>query len=166
MQKKPVRSKVFLDLAVNGKPAGRLVIELDFDATPLTAENFRALCTGERGVNPSTGMPLHYKGSKLVHSILSRWYHVLPDGRIDDGIFYGSIYPDENLTKKHSGPGIVSMFTVPGRASFFITDAEAPQWDGKHVVFGQVVEGMNVLVEIAKAGSKTCVIADCGQVCE
>ncbi|CAM8894872.1 unnamed protein product [Rhodiola kirilowii] len=161
MQKKSGHSKVFLDLASNGEIAGRLVIELDMENTPLTAENFRALCTGEKGVNQSNGMPLHNKGSNLTHNGRD-WYHVLPDGRTDDGV-YGSIYPKENVTKKHSGPGVVSMNTTTGGAHFFIMDAKAEQWDGLHVVFGQVVEGMDVMVEMVKIGRTTCVIVDCGQ---
>ncbi|CAM8897510.1 unnamed protein product [Rhodiola kirilowii] len=169
MQKKPIRSKVFLDLSVDGKLAGRVVIELYFDKAPRTAEYFRTLCTGEKGVNQSNGTPLHYKGSKLTHQGFHsvEWYHVQPDGRINDDI-YGPICPKENAAQKHTGPGNVCMHPRPGSSYFFITGDETEEWHSNcmYIVFGQVVQGMSVMAEMSKAGNRTCVIADCGQISE
>ncbi|XP_068646850.1 peptidyl-prolyl cis-trans isomerase [Aristolochia californica] len=167
--------RVFFDMSVGGAPAGRIVMELFADTTPRTAENFRALCTGEKGVGQS-GKPLHYKGSKF--------HRVIPEFMCQGGDFtagngtggesiYGAKFADENFIKTHTGPGILSMANS-GRntngSQFFICTAETPWLDGMHVVFGQVVEGMDVVKAIEKVGSssgrtaKEVAIADCGQI--
>ncbi|XP_060667581.1 peptidyl-prolyl cis-trans isomerase-like isoform X2 [Ziziphus jujuba] len=166
--------KVFMDVTIGDEPAGRVVMELFADVTPLTAENFRALCTGEKGVGRS-GERLHYKGSTF--------HHVIPGFMCQGGDFtagngtggesiYGSKFADENFVKKHTGPGILSMANAgPGTngSQFFICTAETESLDGKHVVFGQVVEGFDVVKAVEKVGSSTgrtskpVVIADCGQ---
>uniref|UniRef100_A0A7N0ZS05 Peptidyl-prolyl cis-trans isomerase n=1 Tax=Kalanchoe fedtschenkoi TaxID=63787 RepID=A0A7N0ZS05_KALFE len=153
--------RVFLDIDIKGRRAGRIVIELDAGTTPRTAENFRA-CTGEKGIGQS-GKPLHYKGS-IFHIVLPQ-QNVCLGGDITMGnghggeSIYGRYFPAENWTKKHSGPGVVSMIHKPydvrssDGSHFLITSARAEQFDGKNVVFGQVVEGMDVVMEIMKAGS-------------
>ncbi|VFQ84046.1 unnamed protein product [Cuscuta campestris] len=166
--------KVFFDITIGGAPAGRVVMELFADTTPLTAENFRALCTGEKGIGKS-GKPLHYKGSPF--------HRVIPDFMCQGGDFtkgngtggesiYGDKFKDENFIKKHTGPGILSMANAgPGTngSQFFICTAKTAWLDGKHVVFGQVIDGYNVIKEVEKVGSssgstkKPVVIADCGQ---
>ncbi len=150
---------------------GRVVFELFADFTPVTAENFRALCTGEKGVGKS-GKPLHFKGSSF-HRIIPRFMvqgrHSIILVTIIGGDFtrgdgtggesiYGSKFDDENFIKKHEGPGYLSMANAgPGTngSQFFIT-VETTKWlDGKHVVFGKVIGGMDVVKKIEAAGSDT-----------
>ncbi|KAL5791149.1 hypothetical protein ACOSQ2_006037 [Xanthoceras sorbifolium] len=166
--------RVFFDLTIGGQPAGRVVMELFADVTPKTAENFRALCTGEKGIG-KMGKPLHYKGSTF--------HRVIPGFMCQGGDFtngngtggesiYGAKFADENFNKKHTGPGILSMANAgPGTngSQFFICTAKTEWLDGKHVVFGQVVEGLDVIKNVEKVGSssgrtsKPVVVADCGQ---
>jgi len=166
--------KVFFDMAIGGTPAGRIVMELYADTTPKTAENFRALCTGEKG-NGRCGKPLHFKGSKF-HRVIPGFMCQGGDFTAGNGTggesIYGAKFADENFKRKHTGPGILSMANAgPGTngSQFFICTAKTEWLDGKHVVFGQIVEGMDVVKSIEKVGSssgstsKTVVVNDCGQ---
>lgn len=169
--------KVFFDILIGKMKAGRVVMELFADATPKTAENFRALCTGEKGVG-KLGKPLHYKGSSF-HRIIPNFMCQGGDFTKGNGTggesIYGAKFADENLKLKHTTPGILSMANAGANTNgsqFFITTTRTPWLDGKHVVFGKVVEGYGVVEEMEKVGSESgqtserVVIEDCGQIKE
>jgi len=152
--------KVALDVTIGGEPAGTITIELFADVVPKTAENFRALCTGEKGVG-KTGKPLSYAGSTF--------HRVIPGFMIQGGDFtrgngtggesiYGEKFADENFKLKHTGPGTLSMANAgpnTNGSQFFITVVATPHLDGKHVVFGKVVDGMDVVKKLEAQGSQS-----------
>ncbi|KAF6145373.1 hypothetical protein GIB67_000126 [Kingdonia uniflora] len=168
--------KVFFDMTVGGSPTGRIVMELFADVTPKTAENFRALCTGEKG-NGRSGKPLHFKGSKF-HRVIPQFMCQGGDFTAGNGTggesIYGEKFADENFKLKHTGPGILSMANAgpnTNGSQFFICTEKTAWLDGKHVVFGKVVEGLDVVRAIEKVGSQSgttkqpVAVADCGQLC-
>lgn len=151
---------VFLDIAVGRRAVGRLKFELFHDQLPFTSENFRCLCTGETG---------------LGYWLRPRWYRdtnftrVVPGFMCQGGDFnfgsalmgesiYGQKFRDERFCYKHSKRGVLSMANVGRRhtnnSQFFITFAPCPWLDGKHVVFGHVVEGMEVLDVMEASGTE------------
>lgn len=166
-------SKVFFDVQIAGKDSGKIVFELFDDITPKTAANFKALCTGEKGIGNS-GKPLHFKDS-IFHRVIPGFMAQGGDFTNGNGTggesIYGSKFADENFQVKHDAPGLLSMANAgpnTNGSQFFITFAETPWLDGNHVVFGKVSEGMDVLREIEKHGSNSgrtnaeIKIADCG----
>jgi cyclophilin family peptidyl-prolyl cis-trans isomerase len=168
-----IHSSVYFDITIGGQPAGRIEIDL-WDDTPKCAENFRALCTGEKGVGKS-GKPLHYKGSAF-HRVISDFMAQGGDFTAGNGTggesIYGTKFADENFTLKHSKPYLLSMANAgknTNGSQFFITFGPTPHLDGKHVVFGQVTSGAEVVQAMADVGSpsgatkKQVIITDCGQ---
>eukprot|EP00743_Colponemidia_sp_Colp-15_P003646 GILK01003935.1.p1 GENE.GILK01003935.1~~GILK01003935.1.p1 ORF type:complete len:440 (-),score=111.43 GILK01003935.1:67-1386(-) len=175
----PRHFRVFMDINIGSKPAGRVEFELFNDVTPRTCENFRGLCTGEYGKSPLTRKPLHYKGSTF--------HRVIPGFMLQGGDFtagngtggesiYGEKFRDESFSRRHACAGLLSMANA-GRntngSQFFVTLKATPHLDGKHVVFGQVVSGMEVIREIAKVPTDRSerpkipvVIVNCGEVTE
>ena len=169
--------RVFFDMTIGGAPAGRIVMELYANEVPRTAENFRALCTGEKGVGKK-GKPLHYKGSVF--------HRVIPDFMCQGGDFtdgngtggesiYGAKFADEKFVRKHTGPGVLSMANAgpnTNGSQFFVCTVPCPWLDGKHVVFGQVVDGYGVVQKMEAVGSgsgataEPVLIEDCGQLAD
>merc|ERR1711959_465089 len=172
---KMANPRVFFDMTLDGVAAGRMEFELYADACPKTAENFRALCTGEKGTGGS-GKPLHYKGSSF-HRVITQFMCQGGDFTRGNGTggesIYGEKFADENFKMKHDTKGLLSMANSgPGTngSQFFITTTETPHLDGKHVVFGRVVKGYDVVEKIESCekgeGDKPAVdvvIADCGE---
>uniref|UniRef100_A0A7S0Q746 Peptidyl-prolyl cis-trans isomerase n=1 Tax=Coccolithus braarudii TaxID=221442 RepID=A0A7S0Q746_9EUKA len=173
-----VTTTVFFDMEIGGQPAGRVELGLYGGVVPKTAENFRALCTGEKGVGKS-GKPLHFKGSAF--------HRVIPSFMIQGGDFtrgngtggesiYGDKFPDEDFTLTHDGPGVLSMANAgpnTNGSQFFITTVPTPHLDGRHVVFGKVVDGLDVVAEIEANPTggmdrpiADVVIEDCGELTE
>ncbi len=155
---------------------GRVTFELFTDMTPKTAENFLGLCTGDYGVSKLSNKRLHYLGTR-IHRIAEGMYIQGGDITRGDGTggesIYGKAFSDESFERKHACAGLLSMASR-GRNSntsqFFVTLNACPQFDDKHVVFGKVVEGMEVIWEIAKVPTTEndqpripVTIFDCGE---
>jgi len=164
-----------MDIRMGSEDLGRIAFELFADVVPKTAENFRALCTGEKGEGKS-GKPLHYKGS-IFHRVIKQFMLQGGDFTAFNGTggesIYGEKFPDENFEMKHEKAGLLSMANSgPGTngSQFFITTVPTPHLDGKHVVFGKVVAGMDIVRDI-EAGEmdegdkplKTVEVVDCGE---
>lgn len=154
-------------------------MELYNDVVPKTADNFRALCTGEKGIGPNTGVPLHYKGVRF-HRVIKGFMVQGGDISAGDGTggesIYGLKFEDEKFELKHERKGMLSMANSgpnTNGSQFFITTTRTSHLDGKHIVFGKVVKGMGVVrsIEHATTGEGDCptvdvTIADCGEIPE
>ncbi|KAE8630050.1 hypothetical protein XENTR_v10000674 [Xenopus tropicalis] len=171
----PSNPKVFLDVEIGGERVGRIVLELFADVVPKTAENFRALSTGEKGIGQSTGKPLHFKGCPF-HRIIKKFMIQCGDFSNQNGTggesIYGEKFEDENFHYKHDKEGLLSMANAgpnTNGSQFFITTVPTAHLDGKHVVFGQVLKGYGIVkmlenVEVKdEKPAKMCVIAECGE---
>ena len=179
----------YFDMTIGGRQAGRIEMTLRADVVPRTAENFRALCTGEKGFG--------YKGSAFhrcairicVIYAMNLFYiiyiiRVIPNFMCQGGDFtrgngtggksiYGQKFADENFKLKHTGPGILSMANCgpnTNGSQFFLTTVKTGWLDGKHVVFGSVTKGMDVVKKIESYGTENgktkerVVIENCGQI--
>jgi|LauGreDrversion4_2_1035121.scaffolds.fasta_scaffold10049_3 peptidylprolyl isomerase len=169
-----VTKKVFFDIQIGDAEPQRVTFGLFGDVVPETVENFRALCTGEKGMG-SSGKPLFFKGSAF--------HRIIPNFMIQGGDFtkgngtggesiYGAKFKDENFKLKHKGVGLLSMANAgknTNGSQFFITTVETPWLDGKHVVFGKVLSNYDHIKSVEKVGSqsgtpsKKVVIVDSGE---
>ncbi|KAF8924686.1 peptidyl-prolyl cis-trans isomerase D [Dissophora ornata] len=171
--------RTYFDISIGQEHIGRIVFELFADVVPKTAENFRALCTGEKGIGQTTGKPLTFKDAPF--------HRVIPNFMIQGGDFsnqngtggesiYGAKFEDENFILKHDKPFLLSMANAgagTNGSQFFITTVDTPHLDGKHVVFGKVLKGVSVVREIEttpKGNNDTplspVVISNCGELAE
>ena len=166
--KRKANPRVYLNIRIGSEAIGKVVIELFSDVVPRTAENFRCLCTGEKGFG--------YKGSPF-HRIIPQFMCQGGDFTKQNGTggksIYGVKFDDENFQLKHTGPGMLSMANSgpnTNGSQFFICTAKTEWLDGKHVIFGHVVEGLDVVRKMEKVGtqsgktSRPVAIVDCGEV--
>ena len=159
---------VYFEVSVDGESLGRITFALYDDVVPKTTQNFRELATGEHGFG--------YAGSPF-HRVIPQF--MLQGGDFTNGngtggkSIYGEKFADENFDRKHTKPGLLSMANAgpnTNGSQFFITTVETPWLDGKHVVFGEVVEGMDVVRAIEALGSQSgktsgkIVVDSCGTV--
>ncbi|KAG9267490.1 peptidyl-prolyl cis-trans isomerase A-like [Astyanax mexicanus] len=158
---------VYFDIAADNQPLGRVTFELNADVVPKTAENFRALCTGEHGYG--------YKGS-IFHRVIPQFMCQGGDFTHHNGTggksIYGPRFHDENFKLRHTGPGILSMANAgpnTNGSQFFICTVKTEWLDGRHVVFGSVKDGLDVVKQVEAFGSrsgktsKRITITDCGE---
>jgi len=169
--------RVFFDIEIGGEKEGRIVMELYAKDVPKTAENFRCLCTGEKGVGKS-GKPLHYKDATF-HRVIKDFMIQGGDFTMGNGMggesIYGMKFEDEAFPAdlKHERPFLLSMANAGANTNgsqFFITTNECGHLDGKHVIFGQVLKGTDVVraiesepVDESSKPTRPCVIVDCGE---
>ena len=174
--------RVYFDITIGDKEAGRIVMQLFKSVVPKTAENFRALCTGERGTGQS-GKPLHYKGCafhRIIPSFMCQGGDFTKHNGTGGESIYGAKFADEFVSSddgkgrfiRHSEPFLLSMANSgpnTNGSQFFLTTVKTSWLDTKHVVFGRVVEGQDVVKQMEAVGSgsgqpqRAVRIADCGE---
>ncbi len=170
--------RVYFDISIGGTPKGRIEFELYADTVPRTADNFRALCTGEKGTGQS-GKPLHYKGStfhRVIRGFMCQGGDFTRGNGTGGESIYGDRFADESFrgkAGKHDRKGLLSMANAgpnTNGSQFFITTVPTPHLDGRHVVFGEVVNGYEIVEAIERSATgprdrplQDVVIADCGQ---
>eukprot|EP00906_Rhabdomonas_costata_P030964 RCo043767 len=166
----------FMELTIAKRPVGRITLELFADVCPKTAENFRCLCTGEKGTGKA-GKKLCYESSsfhRVIPGFIVQGGDITRNNGTGGESIFGDKFPDENFTLRHTGPGILSMANAganTNNSQFFITLAATPHLDRKHVVFGRIMRGFEVMKELAKVPTdkddfpqQPIVISKCGQV--
>ena len=162
--------QVFFDITIDGKPSGRIEFLLYKDVTPLTADNFQKLCEGVE----VAGKKIGYKDT-IFHRVIPQFMLQGGDFTNFNGTggysIYGSKFKDENFVKKHTVAGLLSMANAgpnTNGSQFFITTVPCSWLDGKHVVFGEVTQGMDLVKKIEGLGSSSgatkakIVVANCG----
>ncbi|KAG5477487.1 hypothetical protein CUR178_05191 [Leishmania enriettii] len=167
----PTNPQVWMEIEIGGQPAGRVTMELFADAVPKTAENFRALCTGEKGFGYA-GCPFH----RVIPEFMCQGGDFTNGNGTGGKSIYGSKFADESFAGKagkHFGPGTLSMANAgpnTNGSQFFLCTAPTSWLDGKHVVFGQVLTGFDVVKAMEAVGSRSGTtsqpvrVSACGQV--
>merc|ERR1712087_146664 len=171
-KKKPLKNimtNVYFDISIGGRAAGRVTFKLYTDKTPKTCENFRALCTGEKGFGYANS-PFH----RVIPGFMCQGGDFTAQNGTGGKSIYGTKFADENFRLKHTGPGTLSMANAgphTNGSQFFLCTVKTAWLDGKHVVFGSVTKGMDVVKKIETYGSKNgktskpIIVADCGVLC-
>merc|ERR1711971_402404 len=170
-----ITEKVYFDITIDDEPAGQIVFGLFGNVVPKTVKNFATLCDGSAGVG-NAGKALHFQGSSF-HRIIPGFMAQGGDFTNGNGTggesIYGNKFADENFTLKHTKPYLLSMANAgpnTNGSQFFITFKETPWLDGRHTVFGEVLEGVDIINQLEKIGSgsgatsKTATIAASGRV--
>lgn len=165
--------KCFFDISINNKPAGRLVFELFAKDLPRTSLNFYHLCVGDK-IDKETNKKLHYKNTKfhrIIQAFMCQGGDVLNGNGTGSCSIFGKTFGDEKFVFSHDQSGLLSMANRgpnTNGSQFFITTNDCAWLDGKHVVFGKVLEGKEVLNAIEAQGTDAgkpkadVVISECG----
>ncbi|EZG56789.1 peptidyl-prolyl cis-trans isomerase, cyclophilin-type [Gregarina niphandrodes] len=164
-------SRVFMDIGINGKAAGRIVFKL-YEDTPKTSDNFRHLCIGDK--TGKSGQKLTYKGCpfhRIIPGFMAQGGDFTQRNGTGGESIYGNRFEDENFNHKHTKPYLLSMANAgPGTngSQFFITFAATPWLDGAHVVFGEVESGQDIVKAMESKGQDSgrvtgeVIVTDCG----
>lgn len=159
--------QVYFDIRIDGKFEGRIRFLLRRDVVPLTVENFRCLCTHEKGYG--------FKNSsfhRIIPGFMIQGGDITKNNGTGGKSIYGDKFKDENFSLKHDAPGLLSMANSgpdTNSSQFFITTGKCDWLDGKHVVFGRVVQGMDVVKKMEECGTKggkvlkKVTVATCGE---